>query len=158
NQAQSNLDLAYTPADPAYIIYTSGSTGQPKGVVLGHSGVTNLHRAFEQWGSLEPGMAASLWTSLNFDVSVYEIFIPLLSGGTLHIVPQEIRPAAPQFFQWLAEQHIHSTYLPPFMVEPFLQWLQAGHQVNHLQRLLTGVEPLAEATLVAIQRHIPGLV
>jgi non-ribosomal peptide synthetase component F len=38
-QASTNLDLAYTPSDPAYIIYTSGSTGQPKGVVCHHTGV-----------------------------------------------------------------------------------------------------------------------
>ena len=53
-QADTNLDLAYTPADPAYIIYTSGSTGKPKGVVCGHTGVFNLLRSFDQWGELPP--------------------------------------------------------------------------------------------------------
>src|SRR5690606_3042280 len=48
-QDNHNLELAHDPADPAYIIYTSGSTGQPKGVVVGHTGVFNLYRAFEQW-------------------------------------------------------------------------------------------------------------
>src|SRR5690606_16126313 len=126
-QDNHNLELAHDPADPAYIIYTSGSTGQPKGVVVGHTGVFNLYRAFEQWDSLEPGTAASLWTSLNFDVSIYEIFIPLLGGHTLHIVPSEVRPDAAQFFDWLTRQQIQSVYLPPFMVEPFLHWLQTGH-------------------------------
>jgi len=44
------------------------------------------------------------------------------------------------------------------MVEPLATWLKEGHEFTGLQRLLVGVEPLAEPTLVQIQRHIPGLV
>ncbi|MBK8901319.1 MAG: non-ribosomal peptide synthase/polyketide synthase [Anaerolineaceae bacterium] len=154
----TNLDLAYTPNDPAYIIYTSGSTGQPKGVVCGHTGVFNLLHSFDEWGTLPPGTAASLWTTLNFDVSVYEIFAPLTSGGTLHVVPGDVRTDAPRLFTWSAQQQIASLYLPPFMVEPFAAWLRDGHAYPHLRRLLVGVEPLAEATLVDIQQYIPGLV
>jgi amino acid adenylation domain-containing protein len=153
----TNLDLAYTPDDPAYIIYTSGSTGQPKGVICGHTGVFNLLHSFDEWGALPPGTAASLWTTLNFDVSVYEIFVPLLSGGTLHIVPGDVRTDAPHLFAWAAAKQIAALYLPPFMVEPFAAWLRAGNAYPQLHRLLVGVEPLAEATLVEIAQHIPGL-
>ena len=156
-QADTNLNLAYTPTDPAYIIYTSGSTGKPKGVVCGHTGVFNLLRSFDQWGELPPQAASSLWTSLNFDVSIYEIFTPLVRGGMLHIVPPEMRIEMHRLFVWLAAQQIASIYLPPFMVEPFAAWLREGHAYPALQRLLVGVEPLAEQTLVAIRRHIPKL-
>lgn len=154
-QPGHNLDLRYNPADPAYIIYTSGSTGQPKGVVCGHTAVVNLARSFDEWGALPPQAAGSLWTSLNFDVSVYEIFTTLLSGGSLHIVPTEKRVAALELFAWLAQQQIASVYLPPFMVEPFSTWLCEGNTYPHLKRLLVGVEPLAEQTLVQIQKHLP---
>ncbi|MBI0383263.1 AMP-binding protein, partial [Streptomyces albiflaviniger] len=67
------------PAHPAYVIYTSGSTGRPKGVVATHRGVAGL----AAWAEAELGrerltdVVAS--TSLNFDVSVFEILCPLLA-------------------------------------------------------------------------------
>ncbi len=157
-QSGENLNLPFAATDPAYIIYTSGSTGQPKGVICGHTGVFNLLRSFDPWGQLPPQAVGTLWTSLNFDVSVYEIFAPLLSGGQLHIVPAEIRTDAPQLLSWLASVPAASVYLPPFLVEPLAAWLKEGHEFTGLQRLLVGVEPLAEPTLVQIQRLIPGLV
>ncbi|MCZ7672442.1 MAG: non-ribosomal peptide synthetase [Chloroflexi bacterium] len=157
-EIDANLNLAYTLTDPAYIIYTSGSTGKPKGVVCGHTGVFNLQRSFDQWGARPPQNISALWTSLTFDVSVYEIFSAFISGGSLHIVPAEIRPDAAQLFTWMAQQHIQNAYLPPFMVEPFHQWLQDKTHTSSLQHLLVGVEPLAEQTLAAIQGSIPDLI
>ncbi|WP_063756241.1 non-ribosomal peptide synthetase [Streptomyces sp. NRRL S-920] len=74
------------PAHPAYVIHTSGSTGRPKGVVVSHASV----RALTDWAAAEftgrglEHVVAS--TSLNFDVSVFEIFSPLLSGGCVEVV------------------------------------------------------------------------
>lgn len=65
----------------AYIIYTSGSTGRPKGVAIQHSSAAELIN----WATsqFEPeqlsGMLAS--TSICFDLSVYELFVTLCSGG-----------------------------------------------------------------------------
>ncbi|MEV5606564.1 non-ribosomal peptide synthase/polyketide synthase, partial [Streptomyces sp. NPDC052299] len=74
------------PDHPAYVIYTSGSTGRPKGVVVTHRNVTD----FAAWAiagigrdRLSDVLAA---TSLNFDVSVFEMFGPLLSGGRIEVV------------------------------------------------------------------------
>ncbi|TQF02414.1 amino acid adenylation domain-containing protein [Kitasatospora acidiphila] len=69
----------------AYIIYTSGSTGRPKGVMVSHANLANLAAwAAETFGDgLRRVLAA---TSINFDVSVFEIFGPLLSGGSIEIV------------------------------------------------------------------------
>jgi amino acid adenylation domain-containing protein len=67
----------------AYVLYTSGSTGRPKGVLLEHrSAVAMLDWAAERFAPEEiAGVLAS--TSINFDVSVFEIFCPLLHGGTM---------------------------------------------------------------------------
>ena len=67
----------------AYIIYTSGSTGQPKGVMIAHRNtVAMLQWARECFSAQEmAGMLAS--TSVCFDVSVFELFAPLCSGGTV---------------------------------------------------------------------------
>jgi nonribosomal peptide synthetase DhbF len=90
--AVSHLDGAglgggLRPSHPAYVIYTSGSTGRPKGVVVEHRSVVGLLC----WAGAEFGrdelsrVLAS--TSLSFDVSVFEIFAPLVRGGSIEIVP-----------------------------------------------------------------------
>ncbi|MFD9906702.1 amino acid adenylation domain-containing protein [Streptomyces sp. NPDC059063] len=74
------------PGHPAYAIYTSGSTGTPKGVVVPHENAVNLALwAVEEFGPQR--LARTLCaTSLNFDVSVFELFGPLACGGRVEIV------------------------------------------------------------------------
>ncbi|RAP55653.1 non-ribosomal peptide synthetase, partial [Oleiagrimonas sp. MCCC 1A03011] len=70
----------------AYVIYTSGSTGTPKGVMVEHGNTVNLlHWSGHAFAEVE--IARMLFsTSINFDLSVYECFSPLVQGGTLHLV------------------------------------------------------------------------
>ncbi|MEV4921455.1 amino acid adenylation domain-containing protein [Streptomyces roseoverticillatus] len=71
---------------PAYVIYTSGSTGRPKGTAVSHRSAGNLVRwAVTEFGSGQLSRVLAS-TSLNFDVSVFEMFGPLASGGTIEIV------------------------------------------------------------------------
>ncbi|MFE7813011.1 non-ribosomal peptide synthase/polyketide synthase [Streptomyces sp. NPDC057433] len=74
------------PSHPAYVIYTSGSTGRPKGVVVTHRSVAALAAwAGETFGPR--GLAHVVAsTSLNFDVSVFELLCPLLAGGGVELV------------------------------------------------------------------------
>jgi amino acid adenylation domain-containing protein len=79
---QDEHALVVTPANLAYIIYTSGSTGQPKGVQVEHQNAVALlcwARDFFTPQALAGVLAAS---SICFDVSVFEIFAPLICGGT----------------------------------------------------------------------------
>ncbi|MEX3969015.1 AMP-binding protein, partial [Paraburkholderia sp. EG286B] len=70
----------------AYVIYTSGSSGTPKGVMVEHASTVNLL----QWSSAvfaESEISRMLFsTSISFDLSVYECFVPLSQGGTLYVV------------------------------------------------------------------------
>ncbi len=73
------------PENLAYVIYTSGSTGQPKGVAIAHrSPVAYLRWAREQFAGAVQGSLGS--TSISFDVSVFELFTTLISGGTVILV------------------------------------------------------------------------
>ncbi|MEM9597735.1 MAG: amino acid adenylation domain-containing protein, partial [Acidobacteriota bacterium] len=74
------------PVDPdslAYLIYTSGSTGTPKGVAVSHRNAV----AMLQWGaerfSAEELRGSLAVTSVCFDLSVYELFLPLATGGSV---------------------------------------------------------------------------
>jgi len=71
------------PGEPAlaYLIYTSGSTGRPKGVAIEHaSAVAMVGWALETWAP-EDLRAVLAGTSVCFDLSIYELFVPLAAGG-----------------------------------------------------------------------------
>lgn len=83
HQREDNLEERADARDLAYVIYTSGSTGQPKGVAIEHrSAVTLVNWATEYF---KPGDFAGVLasTSICFDLSVFEIFVPLSCGGAI---------------------------------------------------------------------------
>ncbi|MDP3069822.1 MAG: amino acid adenylation domain-containing protein, partial [Opitutaceae bacterium] len=79
------------PANAAYVIYTSGSTGRPKGVVIEHRSVVNALGSLQR----EPGLAAGdvfvAGTTVSFDISVAELFLPLVCGARVVVAPDEAR-------------------------------------------------------------------
>jgi len=79
-------ELGLTSRNLAYVIYTSGSTGLPKGVAIEHVNTANLlHWALANFTGEE--LSNSLFsTSINFDLAVYELFVPLAAGRTLTLV------------------------------------------------------------------------
>lgn len=117
-----SAESAENPASPAtadhlaYIIYTSGSTGKPKGVLIEHRGAVNtildINRRFAV-GAVDRGLAVC---SLNFDLSVYDVFGMLAAGGAI-ILP---KPAiAPEVDEWVRLMHQEQVTLwnsaPPVM-------------------------------------------
>ena len=85
-----NLNLEITPESLSYIIYTSGSTGNPKGVMVEHKNVVQL---LEKENVPIPFDTKDTWTlfhSICFDVSVWEVFGSLFYGGKLIIVPKDV--------------------------------------------------------------------
>ena len=82
------------PAELAYVIYTSGSTGTPKGVMLGH-GAEHLVRWAERVYSPEDRARMAATTSLSFDPSVFEIFVPLCTGGAIILKQNILEPFGP---------------------------------------------------------------
>jgi len=81
--------MPVSPDSLAYVIYTSGSTGQPKGVEVTHRSVVNLLNSFAE----TPGIAAAdtllALTTLSFDISVAEIFLPLSVGARIILAGDE---------------------------------------------------------------------
>ncbi|SCF23574.1 amino acid adenylation domain-containing protein [Micromonospora echinospora] len=122
--ASPRTDLPEVSAgDRAYVIYTSGSTGQPKGCVISHGNVLSLHHAALPLLDVGPDDRWTLFSSINFDVSVWELWSALGTGATLVIVDAEavydpevflrliidqrvtVLNAVPPVFRLLAEAH-----------------------------------------------------
>jgi len=95
SHAQDEVDLPRqaTPQNLAYAIYTSGSTGRPKGVAIEHrSPVAFVHWAQQVFSREQlAGVLAS--TSICFDLSVFEIFVPLSSGGKVILAENALQAA-----------------------------------------------------------------
>ncbi|MCX4687128.1 amino acid adenylation domain-containing protein [Kitasatospora purpeofusca] len=80
---------ATDPEHPAYLIYTSGSTGRPKGVTVHHRGLANHLR----WAARDlvrgPG-GAPLFSSLAFDLPATNLYVPLITGRPVHVLPADL--------------------------------------------------------------------
>ena len=93
--ARARIDQA-SPANAAYAIYTSGSTGRPKGVVVPYAGIANRIAWTVRTHALGPQDRVLQKTALTFDAAGWEVFAPLISGGTVVLAPEgaERDPAA----------------------------------------------------------------
>jgi amino acid adenylation domain-containing protein len=76
-------ELGLTPSNLAYVIYTSGSTGNPKGVMIEHTALVNrIEWMVDQYGCDSSDVILQK-TPFSFDVSVWEFFLPLISGASI---------------------------------------------------------------------------
>nr|WP_264000812.1 non-ribosomal peptide synthetase [Mycobacterium intermedium] len=109
-QAQPCTPVSPAPSaqNIAYLIYTSGTTGVPKGVAITHHNLTQLFRvgSFFESHSNTTEFAATQWHSLSFDVSAWEIWGTLLSGGRLVVVPEEVATSPADFQALVAAERI----------------------------------------------------
>src|SRR3546814_1937221 len=82
-QVEADPEPAAAATNLAYLIYTSGSTGMPKGAMNEHRGVVNRLLWMRDEYGIGPGDTVLQKTPFSFDVSVWEFFLPLLSGTRL---------------------------------------------------------------------------
>ena len=81
-------DIKIRPDDLAYVIFTSGSTGRPKGVMITHLSLLNFMISMQKSPGLTHEDRVLAVTTIAFDIAVLEIWVPLISGATVHIATE----------------------------------------------------------------------
>jgi len=94
------------PDNIAYVIYTSGSTGKPKGVMVTHANAMRLMSATDAWFGFTHKDVWTLFHSLAFDFSVWEVWGALLYGGTLVIVPRVVARSPDAFYDLICDERV----------------------------------------------------
>src|SRR5690554_3498699 len=136
------------------LIYTSGSTGTPKGVRVLHAGIANRLQWMQQQYALTSSDTVLQKTPLTFDVSIWELFLPLMAGSRLHFAP----PGAHQDALWLGQviqqEKISVLHFVPSMLRVFLQ----SHKTslpNNLRLLFSSGESLPRDLAQQAQDYWP---
>src|SRR5262249_19665081 len=78
-----------SPDDAAYIPFTSGSTRPPQGVGLTQGNLACFLAAYRKRVGLSPSDRIAAITTISFDVSIVELLLPLVMGGTVQLFPRE---------------------------------------------------------------------
>lgn len=138
----------------AYVIYTSGSTGTPKGCVLEHGQLAHyLTWATRYYWDNAPTTMA-LFSSVAFDMPVTTIFAPLLTGGTLVVIPETIGVDAALRWQFGSASGIDTVKLTPSHVL-MLEALRI--EQTSVRCAIVGGEAMTAAHLRVLQQLSAGM-
>ncbi len=104
----------------SYIIYTSGSSGKPKGVLIEHRGVANKLTNFKQDVTFTPEYRFTLLASYAFDASIGQMFMPLVTGSPLFLMPKDQQNDPNYFWDFMFEHKINVIYTASSFLSPML--------------------------------------
>ncbi|WP_399894596.1 amino acid adenylation domain-containing protein [Streptomyces sp. BBFR51] len=127
----------------AYVIFTSGSTGRPKGAMIRHEAISErlLWQIHEILGFGHDD--ASLFKApLSFDISINEIFLPLVSGGRLVVLRPGGERDPHHLLGVIAEQRVTFTYLVSSMLDVLLEMAGDSGRLDSLRHVWCGGEVL----------------
>ncbi|MCD0448727.1 amino acid adenylation domain-containing protein [Actinocorallia sp. API 0066] len=111
---------------PRYVLFTSGSTGRPKGAVVEHQGMVNhLWAKIVDLDMTEADVVAQT-APLGFDISIWQMLCPLVNGGQVHVISDEVSYDSVAFAAAIDGQGITIVELVPTMVRLLLDDLAAA--------------------------------
>jgi nonribosomal peptide synthetase DhbF len=114
------------PHNLAYVIYTSGSTGKPKGVGVTQETVVRMFSVTRQWFDFGPDHVWALFMSYAFDVSVWEIWAPLIHGGRLVVLDEDTRRSPGDLLALLARERVTGLCQTPSSFYPVVDFVRTS--------------------------------
>jgi amino acid adenylation domain-containing protein len=139
----------------AYVIYTSGSTGNPKGVAIEHHSAANTLFDIEERFAVKPQDSVLAVSSLSFDLSVYDLFGVLGSGGTM-VIPQPASCPDPEhWLELIAQEQVTIWNSAPALLELLVNYLIGfGQQLPASLRLILLSGDRINPNLVVQLQHL----
>ena len=153
----STLQTAIDGSQLAYELFTSGSTGVPKLVPIEQRSVCAFLDGFDLITPPRSRVISTCICNFSFDVSVWEVFSALITAGTVHILSTDYACNPARLVDYIAEHSVTSTYVPPFVLDVFIDELKLNRSVNSLERVLVGVEPIIQSTLQRLRDLYPDM-
>ncbi|MEY9946670.1 non-ribosomal peptide synthase/polyketide synthase [Kitasatospora sp. GAS1066B] len=136
------VDRALRPEHPAYVIFTSGSTGRPKGVVVRHGALATF---LADMGRRFPLTDQDRWaavTTIAFDIAALELYLPLISGARVELIPRDTVIDTPALTELLQSSGTTIMQATPSLWRALTEELSSGTaELPHL-RVLVGGEAL----------------
>jgi amino acid adenylation domain-containing protein len=149
-----------TAQNLAYVIYTSGSTGQPKGVLCEHGGLVNYLRWVNEGPLGEPDLCMPLTTKLTFDMCLKQLFPPLLRGGAVWLLPEEVLAEPVTLVSALGTRTKVALNCVPSLWSAMLQAIRSGQAATpgeNLAYLIFGGETLSQELVTRTLAALPHL-
>lgn len=122
--------------DAAYVIYTSGSTGRPKGVIVAHRGIGKLLATQAERVGVTRHSRVMQFAAPSFDVAFWEMCMGLLSGGTLVVVPSDLRVPGEPLAEYARRNRVTHLAIGPSVMGMF----PPGTELPENATLLCGAE------------------
>jgi len=155
-QPVTNLTTRLLPNNLAYVIYTSGSTGKPKGVLNEHAAVVNRLQWAQDYFGLTTNDVVLQKTTFCFDVSVWELFWPLLVGSKLVFAKPEGHKDPVYLKAIIDRECITMLHFVPSMLGAFLYDLQPG-DCSTLKKVLCSGEALKPSQVALFVEKLPAV-
>ncbi|MDX1694692.1 MAG: amino acid adenylation domain-containing protein [Ketobacteraceae bacterium] len=135
---------AAAPEDCAYIIYTSGSTGKPKGVRVPHRAMMNFLESMARTPGCHKNDRLLAITTLSFDISVLELYLPLVTGATTVIADRAQAKEGEQLSELIEKHDITLLQATPSTWRLLLasRWRERSSSQATKLKALCGGEPL----------------
>ncbi|MFJ9968327.1 amino acid adenylation domain-containing protein, partial [Streptomyces avermitilis] len=152
---EAEHEAPYVAVDPeaaAYVMYTSGSTGTPKGIVVTHHNVTAL--ALDPRFDPHAHQRVLLHSPTAFDASTYELWVPLLNGGTVIIAPAGDLDV-PTLHHVITEQHVTALWLTSSLFNVIAD--HAPQCLAKVRQVWTGGEAVSATSVHRVQNACPSL-
>lgn len=108
----------------AYEMFTSGSTGEPKAVMISHRSL--FLRLLWMQQRYQCGTCVLQKAAYTFDVSMWEYFLPLMTGGTVSLVRDEDRANPASLVKIIAEHNVKTIHFVPSVLGIFLDYVEKG--------------------------------
>jgi amino acid adenylation domain-containing protein len=139
------------PEHPAYVIYTSGSTGKPKGVVVPHRALRNLIADMRLRLAMSRDDRLLAVTTFGFDISILEVFVPLVSGATLIVADREVVRDPIALGAAVVDTRTTVMQATPSLWQALIEADPAA--LRRLRVVLTGGEALSESLAASLREH-----